>query len=319
MLQIDYRRQGGAVTNSATHLASDIAVAHVDDARAVEHLLDVLQALHGPDYAFAVGSWAGRVSLRPPRGRVLHRFVISTEQAAIDLHPGDRVRGVPANGPYQLIGPTLAKVTAPHREALWPGDVACIADGEGVEPILSGSGTYFDVITEATAYTAPRLVMLRHLPDKPGGCAAYTGAFRREALPPEKPPAGAGDQRGVNRVNEHTLDMRQDRDALPVPHYHGPVSLGQDEVVNHSETAIVLPRSVYNLPDPDQPDAGRVVIYCRPADDPADQIVIPVRPGSIVVTPATRDRVMGHAFENAFAMLVAIPGFVAPHHPIRRK
>jgi len=59
-------------------------------------------------------------------------------------------------------------------------------------------------------------------------------------------------------------------------------------------------------------EEGHAVIYRRPAEDPSDTLVVPVRPGSIVVSPATPEGVVGHCFENAFAMLVAIPGFVAP-------
>lgn len=304
-----------------TEQAVDTVVAHVDESDAVAHLLDTLRALHGPSYDFAVGSWSDNASLHAPPGRVVHRFIIDTADARIALQSGQVVRGVPPTGPYQLrdktttTAPVAAEVTAPHQEALWPGDVICVAHGE-VEARLCGSGTYFDVVTEATAYPLPRLVLLRHLPDKPGGCAAYTGAFRREALPPVRATGATVDRRGVNRVNEHTLDMRLDRDRQPTPHHHGPVSAGQNTVVNHSETAIVLPRASYDLPEPEEPDRGRIALYRRPEEDPTDCVMIPVRPGSIVVTPAANSRIMGHIFENAFAMLVAIPGFVAPHQPI---
>jgi hypothetical protein len=185
---------------------------------------------------------------------------------------------------------------------------------------------------------------LRHLDDRPGGCAAYPGAFRREALPPVRPsllPKHGqegevdADRRGPNRVNEHTLDMRIDRDPRPRPHHHGLVTTGAGNTnavssVNHSETALVLPRNCYALPpfglgeslsqgsdsEAGHSETGHVIIYRQPATDPTDTITVPVRPGSIVVTPATGDGVVGHCFENAFAMLVAIPGFVSPHHNI---
>lgn len=103
-----------------------------------------------------------------------------------------------------------------------------------------------------------------------------------------------------------------DRTPPPTRHYHGPVRVDESTYVNHTETALVLPRAVYGLPEVGDAEQGHVVIYRRPDEDPTDQVVIPVRPGSIVVTPATTTQIMGHAFENCLAMLVAIPGFVAP-------
>jgi hypothetical protein len=92
-------------------------------------------------------------------------------------------------------------------------------------------------------------------------------------------------------------------------------------VVNHSETAIILPRALYGLPPVNEPvdgiENGRVVIYRQAITYPTDTTVMPVRPGSVVVTPATTDGIAGHCFENAFAMLLAIPGFVSPHNAIR--
>ena len=56
------------------------------------------------------------------------------------------------------------------------------------------------------------------------------------------------------------------------------------------------------------------MIYRDPLNKKAsDAFIVPVRPGSLVVTPSTGERLYGHAFENAFAMLVAVPGFVAPY------
>jgi hypothetical protein len=292
----------------------DIPVAHVDDSEAVEGLLEALQRLHGSDYAFAVGRWTGRTRIPALTTRVIHRFIVAAEDASILLSPGDLVRGPSPTGPYRPFDDRLAVVTAPHQAALWPGDVVCITPDIEADVELTGQGTYFEVITEQTAYRPPKLALLRHLTDRPGGCAAYPGAFRREALPPLKPEPGAADQRGPNRVNEHTLDMRVDRKPTPIKHFHGPVAIDGGCSVNHSETAIVLPRSVYGLPEVEQPDQGRIRIYRRPQEDVSDQMVIPVRPGSIVVTPATTAQAAGHCFENAFAMLVAIPGFVSPYN-----
>jgi hypothetical protein len=297
---------------------TDPPVAHIDDPESVAEVLQVLRALH-PGYEFAVDRWEGVTSLEALPGQVIHRFVVAAEGAEVELHPGEWVRGAPEDGPYTTQEAGLAQVTTAHREALWPGDVLCVDGSDAQGTILHGAGSYFDVITEVSGYRAPRLALLRNLGSIPGGCAAYPGAFRREALPPDRPLPGSEDHRGANRVNEHTLDMRIDRNPPPIRHYHGPIQIGADRFINHSETAIVLPRSVYNLPEVDQPDAGHAVIYRRPAEDPIDQVVIPVRPGSIIVTPATIEQVMGHAFENCFAMLVAIPGFVAPYNFINEE
>lgn len=290
-----------------------VPVAHIDDPDAINRLLNTLRALHGAPYEFAVGRWAGAVRLVAPLGRTVYRFFLETTDATVQLRQGDQVRGPTPNGSYRMMDESLAEVVEETRETLWPGDVVTAA----AEPVtLTGRGVYFDVITEATDYPAPRAAFLRNLRDQPGGCAAYPGAFRREALPPQRPAADDADRRGVNRVNEHTLDMRIDRRPPPIRHYHGPVPLGDGLVVNHSEIALVLPRAIYGLPAVDQTDEGHVLIYRRPAEDPTDTLTIPVRPGSIVVTPATPENTMGHCFENCFAMLVAIPGFVAPYNMI---
>lgn len=290
-----------------------VPVAHIDDPDAINRVLNTLRALHGPSYEFAVGRWAGEVRLVAPPERTVYRFFIETADAAVQLWPSDRVRGPTPDGPYRPVGEAVAEVVEACQEALWPGDVVTATN----TPVtLTGHGVYFDVITETTAYPAPCAAFLRNLCDQPGGCAAYPGAFRREAIPPQRPAAEDVDRRGVNRVNEHTLDMRIDRRPPPIRHYHGPIALSHDQVVNHSEIALVLPRAIYGLPEVDQTDEGHVLIYRRPAEDPTDTVIIPVRPGSLVVTPATPETTMGHCFENCFAMLVAIPGFVAPYHMI---
>lgn len=301
------------MTQDIKSLPLDIPTAHIDDPNAVDEVVAVLKTLHGPDYGFAVKRWSGETRLIPEPGRVGFLFVIEAEKGKVILECGDLVRGPEPAGPYQPAADGLVTVTQRMSAALWPGDVVTV-DANRAEIMLDGAGTYFEVVTAESGYRAPRLAMLRHLQDQPGGCAAYDGAFRREAIPPQRPPAEAADKRGVNRVNEHTLDMRIDRHPTPIRHYHGVVSLGDGQRLNHSETAIVIPRAVYGLPEVDQPDRGHIRIYRRPAEDPSDQTVIPVQPGSIVVTPATSEGVMGHCFENCFAMLVAIPGFVAPYN-----
>jgi len=270
-------------------LSETIPTGHIDDAESMRVVIDALRDLHGPEYDFALRSWHGMISFGSSPGRTRHFFVVKASQTCQVWE--------------NLAGP---------GEALWPGDLFCVSAGD--EPIrVEGDGVAFEVATEATAYPAPRLVHLRDLTDKPGGCAAYPGAFRREALPPVRPAVDDLDRRGINRVNEHTLDMRSDRNPPPIRHCHGPVTIGPQETVNHSETAILLPRSRYGLPAVDKTDEGHVVIYTRPLNDPSAQVTIPVRPGSVIVTPASDGRVLGHAFENAFAMLIAIPGFVAPY------
>lgn len=296
-----------------------VPVAHIDDPSAVSALLTTLRELHGPSYEFAVGRWGGDVQIIAPPGALLYRFLMETHEATIHLQPGDRVRGLAATDPAQRADQVPATVTAAHGEVLWPGDVVTATDQTLVA--LSGGGVYFEVTVEATDYCAPRAAFLRNLSDQPGGCAAYPGAFRREAIPPQRPATADADQRGVNRINEHTLDMRSDRNPTPIRHYHGPIPIGEgavgkDEVVNHSEIAIVLPRAIYGLPEVDRSDEGHVLIYRQPATDPTDTVRIPLRPGSLVVTPATPENTMGHCFENCFAMLIAIPGFVAPYHMI---
>lgn len=294
-------------------MPNPILHAHIDDKDAVDALLQFLREIHGDSYEFAAGRWADETTLLAPPGKIRFRFLIETDSAAVQLRQGDWVRGGDVDAPWQALEDALAEMTADHIAELLPGDVVTAS----TTPVtLGGSGAFFDVITEATDYCAPRAAFLRNLSDHPGGCAAYPGAFRREAIPPQRPLPNAVDQRGVNRVNEHTLDMRIDRRPTPIRHYHGPVIGVDGLLINHSETALVLPRSVYGLPEVEQTDAGHVRIYPNPAHDPAESYIMPVRPGSIVVTPATTEQTMGHCFENCFAMLVAIPGFVAPYHMI---
>jgi hypothetical protein len=296
-----------------------VKVGHLDDAHSMQEICQTLAAIHGAEYAFSVMRWQGEqlLTAQPERHRIC--FVLEAEVASIHLAPGQRVRGVPPIGPYRRIEEHWATTTAAIAEELWPGDVLCVGSEQAVT--VSGAVTCFQVESEATEYPLPTVAFLRHLTDRPGGCAAYPGAFRREALPPMRFAAGAPDQRGVNRVNEHTLDMRSDRDPRPQPHCHGPVATGAGIVMNHSETAFVLPRARYKLPpvqgydQTDNGESGRVILYPN-ASDPTNQQIVNVRPGSVVVTPATTGGVAGHCFENAFAMLVAIPGFVSPHNAI---
>ena len=294
----------------------NIPVAHVDDAASMDALFAALRALHGDEYEFALFAWDGLTTLRASSGKLTHAFVVRADDASVSLAPGELVRGPGAGGPYHAVTASTARVTRAHTVALWPGDVATVGPDADDGVALTGRGLAFTVTVAPSGYAAPRLALLRNLGDFPGGCAAYPGAFRREALPPDRSLSTPDDARGVNRVNEHTLDMRTDREPPPIRHHHGPVTAGAAGTVNHSETAIVLPRAVYGLPEPADETHGHLVIYPDPAGEPGRRVVIPVRPGSIVVTPATAALSMGHCFENTFAMLVAIPGFVAPYHLI---
>lgn len=286
-----------------------VPTAHVDDEQATAELADTLTEIHGDLYAFAVDRWEPDAVLEPPQSRVAYRVVIEADGGSVTVAPGDRVRGRPPAGPYEQADDSLASATRAHEMDLWPGDVVTARPGD--EPVeLTGTGTYLEVRTERTAYPAPRFAFVRHVPDDAGGCAEYEDAFRREVLPPV-PSDDEDDARGVNRVNQHTIDMRHDRDPTPVQHCHAPVTAGDGHRVPHTETAIVLDRSPYGLPPVEASDQ-HVRIFRRPGEDDSDWVDLDVEPGSIVVTPATETGVYGHYFRNAFAALVAVPSFTAP-------
>lgn len=290
---------------------ADIAVGHVDDAASLEKVLTALRQLHGEHYDFAVERWEGEKRIEAMLGTVVHLFVVGAEEGQIRLYPGEQVRGPSEDGPYRLAG-EVGELLEGYSEEVWPGDAICVDATTADRTLLTGGGTFFKVVTEATAYPFPRLALLRNLPSLPGGCAAYDGAFRRETLPPQEVLDAAVDRRGNNRVNQHTLDMRPDRQPLPRAHYHGQVAVADGAFVNHSETALVLPRSVYDLPPVRDTEEGEIALYPHPAEEPEDFFTVPMRPGSIAVTPAAEAGPVGHRFIDAFAMLVAIPGFVAP-------
>jgi hypothetical protein len=302
------------------------AVGYLDEPDTLAQVFGALQSIHGRDYGFSVSHWRAATTLESAPGRCRYCFVVDATDAYITLRAGDRVRGAPIGEAFQPTEPEWAEVVAPVEEPLWPGDVVCV-DGERAHPIeIHGAVTVFEVETVAHMprqinevaidYPLPTAAFLRYLTDKPGGCAAYPGAFRREALPPVRTSQDAEDRRGVNRVNEHTLDMRSDRAPKPEAHHHGPVAIAAGQSVNHSETAIVLPRSVYGLPPMAGDGEECVVTFPDATGAPGESVRVVVRPGAVVVTPATVEGVAGHRFENAFAMLIAIPGFVSPHHTI---
>ncbi len=300
-----------------------VPTGHIDDRESLQEVLSALHELHKEEvYHFSVDSWEGPTRIDEGRHGARYVFVIRAEQATVELEPGDRVRGPRDASSYAHDEDEWGEVTEALTEEVWPGDSLVVKSGE--KPLqLKGSGTYFSVETEKTDYPAPRLSMLRNLDDHPGGCAEYDNAFRRETVPPVNPD-DPDDDRGPNRVNQHTLDMRIDFKPEPIRHYHGTVSIGPDKEMPNSEIALVLPRETYDLPpfegeEQSSTEEGWIKIYNQPIDDPGDTDTISVTPGSIVVTPATSEHVYGHCFENAFAMLVAIPGFVAPYIEIENE
>lgn len=294
----------------------EIPVAHIHDPDSITCLENAYRDVHNDEVAVTVGFWEGGTQLEAPSGKTAYRFVVEATDAHISLTPGDPVRGGQV-GPYESTASGHRVVTASHHEAVWPGDAIVTNDDLGPLELL-GSGVYFEVIADSTDYPAPKLSLLRNLGDHPGGCAAYEEAFRRETLPPAPPDPASADRIGSNRVNEHTLDMRYDRQPPPSKHHHGPAVGPDGRVSNHTETAVVLARSVYGLPQVGSTDEGHAVIFRDPLEKGTeDAFKIPLQPGSIVVTPSTPERLYGHSFENAFAMLVAIPGFVVPYELIR--
>lgn len=291
----------------------ELPVAHVDDEAGTARLIALLSRLHGPDYEFAVRTYRGGLSLYPVPHRLQALFFLRASSSAVTLYAGDLVRGPDANLPCRMAEQGLHEITERTYTPVWPGDTLCVDGRSRSMAALSGQGAYLSVTAPLTDYAAPRLSVLRNLRDLPGGCAAYKGAFRREALPPARQPEGAEDARGPNRVNMHALDMRTDRDPPPSRHHHGPVPIGEGRKAAHSETALVLPRAVYGLPPHAGDESEHIVLYPDVLGKPEHQVRVPAPPGTIAVTPAAADCTMGHAFENAFAMLVAIPGFVSPY------
>lgn len=288
---------------------TEIPTAHVADDASTAALAETLNDIHGRPYEFSIGRWSGRTVLQPDPVRTSYHIVIEAEDSTVAVGTGDLVRGPPPDLSTGQSDSRFARAIDSRTVDIRPGDVITLGpDDDPVE--LTGSGTRFEVLTERTSYRAARFSFLRHVNDEAAGCAVYEGAFRREVLPPE-PSDDEDDARGVNRINQHTIDMRHDREPRPVQHCHAPVTTGQGGRVNHTETAIVLDRSTYGLP-PVEESEGHVRIFRRPHEDASDRFDLPVEPGSIVVTPATTERVYGHCFRNTFAILVAVPGFTAP-------
>lgn len=290
----------------------EIPLGHVDNPDSIDRIRRAYAHLHD-GVTVDVGRWDGETLLPAPAERRAYRFAVRASGAQIELETGNLVRGGigPAYGPG--VHPCLA---ARHREDILPGD-AFVADETLGPTRLTGAGVYFEVVTEVTDYPAPNVSLLRNLGDCPGGCAPYDEAFRRETLPPTPVAPGGPDNVGSNRVNEHTLDMRVDRTPPPSQHHHGTVEGPGGRVLNHTETAIVIPREAYGRPPFEGIGGSRAVIFRDPQEKgTADAFTVPLEPGSILVTPSTPDRLYGHRFENAFAMLVAVPGFVAPYELI---
>jgi hypothetical protein len=285
-----------------------VPTAHVDEEDSTSNLADVLSEIHGDPYEFAIDGWEPGTVIEPPETRVAYHVVIESTDASVAVTPGDRVRGRPPDGPYQQADTPLATATGAHEVEVWPGDVMALRPED--DPLeLSGTGASLAVRTERTAYPVPRCAFVRYLDDEGGGCAEYENAFRREVLPPVV--SDDADARGPNRVNQHTIDMRHDREPTPVQHRHAPITVGDGESVPHTETAIILDRSRYDRPPVGESDP-HVRLFPRPREDDSEFVDVPVEPGSIIVTPATETEVYGHCFRNAFAALVAVPSFTAP-------
>lgn len=299
--------------NQLSAQARELPIAHADDREGQQQVVALLARIHGPEYQFQIRSFRGSMQIYPTPNKLIACFIMEARNAGATLFLGDRVRGPDPGTPCRRVDSDLHEATVRCYSEVWPGDSLCVDGRSRSMAGLSGQGTYLEVTAPLTDYQAPRLTLLRNLPDKPGGCAAYDGAFRREALPPMPPAQEAEDERGANRLNMHALDMRTDREPPPSRHHHGPVPVSAVSTVAHSETALVLPRDIYGLPNHATGQTEHVVLYPDPLTEQSKQIKVPVRPGSIVVTPATADWTMGHSFENAFAMLVAIPGFVSPY------
>ncbi|MCC6165652.1 MAG: hypothetical protein IT329_00350, partial [Caldilineaceae bacterium] len=151
-------------------------VAHIDDAASVAALLAALGDLHGPVYGFALGRWDGPARWTGRAGRAIYRFVMATEDARLIGAAGARLRGLPDHGDWSTRPDGMVETTGPWQAELWPGDVVALEVETQLE--VQGRGVYFEVTTELGGYAAPQAALLRHLPDKPGGCASYAGAFR---------------------------------------------------------------------------------------------------------------------------------------------
>jgi len=286
-----------------------VPTAHVDNEQSTSELTDTLNDIHGEPFDFTIDRWEPGTVLEPTATRVVYHVVIEADSSSVTVTPGDTVRGRPPDGPYEQADGPLARATRANEMEVRPGDVITVRPGD--DPVeLAGTGTYLAVSTEQTAYPAAKFAFVRHVPDDVGGCAEYEDAFRREVLPPVQSDAG-DDARGVNRVNMHLIDMRHDREPTPVQHCHASVTAGDGERVPHTETAIILDRSTYDLPPVEDSDQ-HVRVFRRPHEDDSDWVDVPVEPGSILVTPATETEAYGHCFRNTFAALVAVPSFTAP-------
>ena len=106
--------------------------------------------------------------------------------------------------------------------------------------------------------------------------------------------------------------MRPDRERSSVAHFHRRVDVGADVRVNYTETALILLRFVYSLPSVAASKGGRVDLFPGPVERPDEKMGVALKLGSIVVTAATAVGSVGHCFVDAFAMLVAISGFLDP-------
>src|SRR5262245_2858024 len=99
---------------------SGVTIGHLDSADSMDAVCQRLAAIHGPEYSFSVTDWQGQSQLHAPRGRQRFFFVLEADGASVLLTGGQRVRGIPAGGPYLRIEESWATVTAPVEEEIWP-------------------------------------------------------------------------------------------------------------------------------------------------------------------------------------------------------
>ncbi|MEZ4658783.1 MAG: hypothetical protein R2911_14535 [Caldilineaceae bacterium] len=98
-------------------------------------------------------------------------------------------------------------------------------DGRQSAPVtVMGRACYFQVTVAATDYRLPHghAAPSDRLPRRLCGLSrrlSPVASFHHSGPPKMRPTSAC-----VNRVNQHTLDMRTDRTPTPIRHHHGPVA-----------------------------------------------------------------------------------------------
>src|SRR3954447_14657815 len=103
---------------STPKLQISVKTGHIDDADSMLTVCQTLAAIHGSDYHFDVVHWQGQRQLTAPHGRQRYLFVIEAKDAYVYLAPGQRLRGIPPEGPYLRTEEHWATVTASIQEEL---------------------------------------------------------------------------------------------------------------------------------------------------------------------------------------------------------